>query len=151
MAYTKNIQGLVVIILFLLFLSCTRYTVLEKREYQHFKKVQAIFEQADTYSRRIHTNGMGLGIGGLPNEGERNYITMLMEVQVESQLVSDNTLSKIHPELPETYRKIFIPCIESKLKGYRDQDREASTRGTKLRNDWVHWWNENNRQFKIIE
>jgi hypothetical protein len=94
---------------------------------------------------------MGLGFGGLPNEGESKYIVMLREAQIESGLVSDKTLSKIHPKLPETYRSIFVPCIDNKVKGYRDHDREASAMGTKFRNDWMDWWNKNKRRCKILE
>ena len=120
----------------------------EMKEITHFKKAQTSFLESSRYLKEL-TKGTAL-VGSM-SEGERNtYIKMLTETLTEANSVSDSTLAKIHPELPSAFRSIFIPCIESKLSGFRNFDPRASVQGTQLHNEWIDWWNEHYKEFAKI-
>jgi hypothetical protein len=145
MLHGRNSRGFAFILLLALLVSCSRYTEQEKGEYQHFLKGQGLFEIVGGNARSLP----GLANLSIPQQSQQ--IFLLLEVQGETKQVRDNTLSLIHPELPDKYRTIFIPWIETELKAYRELDVEASSRGTKLRNDWVDWWSKNKSRCRKIE
>ena len=120
----------------------------EMKEIEHFKKAQTSFLESSRYLKELTKGTVLVGSMG---EGERNtYINMLMETLTEAKSVSDSTLAKIHPELPSAFRSIFIPCIENKLRGFRDFDPRASVQGTELHNEWIDWWNAHYKEFSKI-
>jgi hypothetical protein len=117
----------------------------EKREVEHFKKAQQSFLESSRYLKELTKD---TAIVGSMSKGERDtYIKMLTETLNEAKSVSDSTLAKIHPKLPSAYHSIFILCIESELRGFRDFDPRASIQGTELHNTWVDWWNAHYKEF----
>jgi hypothetical protein len=120
----------------------------ELKEIKHFKTAQKSFLESSRYLRELTKDTVLVGSMG---ESERNtYIKMLMETLTEAKSVSDSTLAKIHPELPSTFRSIFMPCIDNKLRGFRDFDPGASVQGTELHNAWIDWWNAHYKEFTKI-
>jgi len=120
----------------------------EKREVEHFKKAHRLWLEGSRYLNKITSGDF---VVGSMSETERNtYIKMLVDTLTEANLVSDITLSKIHPLLPSAYLSIFIPCLENKLRGFRDFDPAASVKGTILHNEWIDWWNAHYLEFANI-
>ena len=68
----------------------------------------------------------------------------------ESQLVDDNTLNKIHPDLKEHFKDEYarylglqIQCFENPVTGCEDLLHQADELATK----WESWYNKNSSDF----
>jgi hypothetical protein len=130
--------------------ACTKssLTPQEKKEVEHFRKTQALFLEASRYLKKLTSGDF---VVGSMSEDERNtYIAKLLDTLREAKSVSNDVLTKIHPELPAAYHSIFIPCIEKNLHGFRDFDPKASIEGTILHNEWIDWWNAHYKEFASI-
>ena len=141
---------IIILAILIVALACGKSAVTpqEMKEINHFKKAQTSFLEASRYLKGLTKDTV---LVGSMSESERDtYIRMLMETLIEARSVSDSTLAKIHPELPSAFRSIFIPCIENKLRGFRDFDSKASMQGTELHNNWIDWWNAHYKEFTKI-
>lgn len=119
-----------------------------KKEAKNFRQAQKLFIDANRYINKIT---FGDSIVGSFSEGERNtYINKLSSALKNAKLVSDSTLYKLHPKLPEAYQDIFIPCIEKVLKGFIQSDPNISLEGQMLNDAWVDWWNSYYQEFRRI-
>lgn len=136
--------------IFLCLFACEKafLTSQEIKEIDHFKKAQASFLESNKYLKELTQHAGSIGV---MSEDERNtYIEMLMDTLAEAKSVSDSTLEKIHSELPSAYRSIFVPCIENKLRGFKNYTLQANIKGVELHNAWVDWWNDHYKEFANI-
>ncbi|MFB4202948.1 hypothetical protein ACEZHJ_04005 [Arhodomonas sp. KWT2] len=146
----QNLFLLVALIFLILGGACSEdpNTAKVKNEVKNFKRAQELYFNADRYLKEITG---GNSIVGSFSEDERNtYINKLSIALKEAKLVSDGTLYKLHPKLPEAYHSIFIPCIEKQLKGFAKYDPKASIEGQILHDAWIDWWNGNYKEFRRL-
>jgi hypothetical protein len=98
--------------------------------------------QADLQSKQLARDRVFTEL----NFAERNKILMLKKTALrEIRLVDENTLRKIHPDLPGHATEEYIPGLENLIRSLTslNDDPEAAQKGVALFDNWVDWWNAN--------
>lgn len=130
--------------------NASQYTIGQKKaELEHFRQAHKHYLDAMRYLAKM-TKGDSLV--GTHTEKERDtLLAKFSNTLKHAELVSEELLKKIHPQLPKAYHLIFIPCIQNLNKGWSDGDPYASIAGHFLDRTWREWYNNYRKQFYLYE
>jgi hypothetical protein len=71
--------------------------------------------------------------------------TAAQQALAASEQISDSVLSRLHPELPDQYRKLFVPALRMRLDSVRAAKSGKGTLEDQVKwqfhmNEWGNWY-----------
>jgi hypothetical protein len=98
--------------------------------------------QADLQSQKMVRDRVVIVMTDLQRE---EFLMLKRRALREIRLVSESTLSKIHPGLPSHIVSEYIPALENIIRNLSSigGNLGAEEKGVEFFNAWVNWWNAN--------
>ena len=121
----------------------------EKAELEHFWQAHKHYLDAMRYLAKM-TEGDYL-VGTFTEKERDTLLAKFSNTLKHAELISEEVLKKIHPQLPKAYHLIFIPCMQNLTKAWSDGDPYASIEGDVLDGIWRDWYNSNRKQFYLYK
>lgn len=123
--------------------SCVQqWTQEEKENAEHFLKSLSLVIEETSYS-----NKKGPGI--VSTQDFAKHISSYQHAFDEANLVRDDVLDKIHPELKSNYRMYFQKGAELIINAWTNQKNYNEIQGLALMDSWGDWYEKNRSNIKI--
>lgn len=123
--------------------SCVQqWTQEEKENAEHFLKSLSLVIEDASYS-----NKKGPGI--VSTQDFAKHISSLQRAFDEANLVRDDVLDKIHPELKNNYRMYFQKGAELIINAWTNGKNYDEKQGLALMDSWGDWYEKNRSNIKI--
>ena len=111
------------------------------------------FQNAKRTSEQLWDIMGKVGQPGIPQpsvtpEQLQSLVTVAIK---ESSRVEESYLAKIHPKLPEKYKRLFIPSLHGISDFFQSQDEQAITDALQAYGRYADWMNSHYRDFRVIE
>lgn len=149
--FVGEIVGFVVFLLILQSLGLfhgvnTRYNQAEIEEMKKFRNAQELFLKSGRFLKEITSSPI---VGTIEKDDLEKYLSMLNQALSDANSISPKTLEKIHPELPEAYKEIFIKSFEERINSFKEFSPQSAINATNLYNEWIVWWNKHLNEFRF--
>ena len=123
--------------------SCVqRWTQEEKENTDHFLKSLSLVIEA-------HSNSNKGSPGVTSKQDFEKILSLYRRAFSEANLVRDDVLDKIHPELKNNYRMYFQKGAELRISAWTNRKTYDEIQGSALMDSWGDWFEKNRRNIKI--
>jgi hypothetical protein len=123
--------------------SCVQqWTQEEKENAEHFLKSLSLVIEA-------HANSNKGGPGVMSTQDFEKHISLYQRAFDEANLVRDDVLDKIHPELKNNYRMYFQKGAELRISAGTSSKNYDEIQGSALMDSWGDWFEKNRSNIKI--
>ena len=130
-------------LIFLSVASCgQKWTQEEKENAQHFSKSLGLVIEAHSISNKG-------GPGVMSEQDFRKIFSLYQNALREANLVRDDVLDKINPELRNNYRMYFQKGVELRLSGWTHRKAYNEIQGSALMDSWGDWFEKKRSNIKI--
>ena len=123
-----------------------RFNTAEIEEMKKFHNAQELFLKSGRFLNEKTSSSI---VGTIEKDDLERYLSMLNQALSDARSIPPKTLEKIHPELPEAYKKIFIKSFEERISSFKEFSPQSAINATNLHNEWIGWWNNHLKEFRF--